>query len=298
MYRARIDKFKKFSESLTQDELKKQNELDTSATNAEHAKFSADFKKGKCYLCNKPLKTNGKSHPCVHWLLRECKFKKKDFPLIFSKFGYINIAAYLRWVANEDKPFRNINDLDANKDERKVFEYTIRWKNIEWTFDCSRNDYNGHSRANSNFPHYHFQMRVDGGSFIKFGDYHVPFNESDLFQLDLHQKLPEYFNFSFGEPGAGMQAATGHHPEYIVNESEFTEDENEAVYDLSTMILADENGFSPSALLEIYEEAKSTGKTIASLAPKYFGDASSIDTIVSTTKHIEPISKRSKRKRR
>jgi len=298
MYRAKLDAFRQFAESLTEEELKKQNEIDTTAAEAEHAKFSEAFKKGECYLCNKPLKTNSKAHPCVHWLLRECKCKKKDFPNIFKKFGYVNIAAYLRWVANEEKPFRNINDLAATKKTRKIFEYTIRWKNIEWTFDCSKNDYSGHGGANSDFPHYHFQMRVDGRPFINFNDFHIPFDESDLFHLDLYQELPEYFNFSFGEPGAGMQAASEYHPDYIVNESEFTEDENMAVYDLSTMILAGEKGFEPSAFLEIYEEAKKTGKTIASLAPKYFGDASSINTILSPTRYIEPISKRSARKRR
>lgn len=298
MYRARIDAFKQYAESLTQEDLKKQNEIDTKTAEAEHEKFFAAFKKGECYLCNKSLKTIGKSTPCAHWLLRECKFKKKDFPLIFNQFGYINIAAYLRWVANDEKPFRNINDLSIHKDSRKVFEYTIRWKNIEWTFDCFKNDYKGHSGATSGFPHYHFQMKIDGRQFINFGDFHIPFSESDLFQLDLSQQLPDHFNFSFGEPGAGMQEASEYHPEFVVNESTFTEDENEAVYDLSTIILAGENGFDASTFADIYEEAKATGKTIASLAPQYFADASSINTILSPTRYIEPIAKRSKRKRR
>lgn len=235
------------------------------------------------------LRRQSKSNPCLHWLLRQCKFKKKDFSAIYKHFGYINIAAYLRWVANEQSYHRNINDMEFLKADRKIFEYSIRWKNIEWTFDCSKNDFEGHNGTRTNYPHYHFQMRVDDRPFINFGDFHVPFNEEDLFKLSLAQEYPKQFHFSFNGPGAGMQEAVEIDVRDIIEESTVVENsEEDGTYDMSTIIVQ-EGGVDLQKLLAAYEESKAKGKTVASLAKKYFDNANSIETIVSPADTISPI---------
>ena len=164
--------FRQFVEGMSQDQLRQQNEEDIARSCAEYDRFVEHYGHGDCYLCGKPFKTMTTAEPCVHWLLRQCKFKKKDFPSVFARFGYVQIAAFVRWVANQERFLGGINDLLEEKSERKIFEYSVKWKNIEWTFDCSKNDYAGHGGISSNFPHYHVQMRIDGRPFIDFGDFH------------------------------------------------------------------------------------------------------------------------------
>jgi hypothetical protein len=84
------------------------------------------------------------------------------------------MASFLRWCANQDKLLSNINDLEAEKSDKKIIYYTVKWKNIEWTFDCSPNDFKGHEGRTVNFPHFHFQMRIDGRQFINVNDFHIP----------------------------------------------------------------------------------------------------------------------------
>jgi len=163
-------------ENLSDDQLRAHNEADISRADAEYEEFVAAYQIGESYLCGKSFKTISKSSPCVHWLLRQCNFKKKDFPLVYEKFGYVQIAAFVRWVANQERFLSAINDLSDEKGDRKVLEYTVKWKNIEWTFDCSKNDYEGHGGTHSNFPHFHFQMRIDSKPFINFGDFHPAYS--------------------------------------------------------------------------------------------------------------------------
>jgi hypothetical protein len=87
------------------------------------------------------LKTYSSVSPCLHSLLRRNGFKKKDFQKIYQKWSYFNISTYLRWVANQERFIGNINNLEEEKDPSKKFEYTIWWKNIEWTFSCATNDF-------------------------------------------------------------------------------------------------------------------------------------------------------------
>lgn len=284
---------------MSQEDLRLQNEQDSARSKAEHERFVEAYSREECYLCGKPLKTISKSEPCVHWLLRQCKFKKKDFPLIYARFGYTQIAAFLRWSANQERFLSSINDLEAERNDRKVFEYTIRWRNIEWTFDCSENDYTGHKGMSSSHPHYHFQMRIDARPFIDFGDFHVPFSEEDLFSLDLSRTFPEHFHHSFGEAGAGMQAAVEFDPELIVSESSHTDNEDEATYRLQTIIVGSkEKPITKEQLSAMFEESERTGQTLAHLARKHLPDAETIKTIVSAADSIPEIAKRTERDRR
>ncbi|WP_151705494.1 hypothetical protein [Nitrincola alkalilacustris] len=181
--------FKEMIESLPAGELDRIHQLQHDQALDEHRRFKEHYEREECYLCGKPFKTLSKSEPCIHWLLRRCKFKAKDFSKIYQAFDYHQISSYLRWVANQERFQGNINDLVDEKGERKIIQTTIKWKNIEWTFDCSKTDYEGHGSGNSSFPHYHFQMRIDGKQFINFNSHHISFSEKDLFNLDVTIQL-------------------------------------------------------------------------------------------------------------
>lgn len=290
--------FMQMFDSLTDEQLQAQNETDTARADAEYEEFVAAYQVGECYLCGKSFRTISKESPCVHWLLRQCKFKKKDFPLIYQRFGYVKIAAFVRWIANQERFFSAINDLSEEKNDRKVFEYTVKWKNIEWTFDCSKNDYKGHQGAHSNFPHFHFQMRIDSRPFINFGEFHIPFSEEDLFRLDLTHALPEKFQYSFGKGGMGMQDAVEISPEDIIQYTEHTDNHDEATYRLQTMIMAGDKPIAGDQLQAIFEESKRTGATLSSLAKRYLPNAEAINTLVSPADSVPTIARRSERKRR
>jgi hypothetical protein len=287
-----------FLESQSQEDVDAWNEKNDVRSQEEYEKFIAAYAYGDCYLCGKPFKTISRAQPCVHWILRQCKFKKGDFPLLFPIFGYTQIAAFARWCANQEKFLGAINDLASRKAARKVFEYTVKWKNIEWTFDCSKNDYAGHSGTRTNFPHYHFQMRVDGRPFIGFGDFHIPLSEEDLFHLDLSMSMPDIFHHSFGPGGAGIQAAADADPLMLIHETE-TANEVEATFRFQTMLIG-KNGqpIQGEDLIRIIEESQVTGETMASLAHKHLSDKADIRTVISPSDNLPGIAKRTERKRR
>lgn len=294
--RVNLDGFEQLLKSMPQEFLQQQNEADFARAAAEHEQFVEAYRRGYCYLCGKPFKTASKATPCVHWILRQCKFKKKDFPLIYKHFGYRQIAAFARWVANEEKFQGNINDLSQESSGDKIFQYTVKWKHVEWTFECSAGDYAGHVGTASDFPHYHFQMRIDKRSFIDFNDFHISFSEEDLFCLDLDKRLSDLFQHSFGVGGAGMQTAAEMDPEVIIEQSTVV-DTDEAAFRLQTLILPGDKPITSEALKALCEESRTTGQTMAHLARIYFPDADSIKTIVSPSESVPEIAKRTERKR-
>ena len=296
--RVNVDAFKALVDSMTGEELSKQQELDFQRSETEHANFVEEYHKGMCYLCGKPFKTISKAHPCVHWLLRQCKFKKKDLPAIYQRFGYTQIAAFTRWVANQERFQGNINDLVEEKNKKKIIEFTVKWKNIEWTFDCSRSDYEGHGGPHSNFPHYHLQMRIDGRSFIDFGDFHIPFSEEDLFHIDLTLAIPDKFHHTFGIGGLGMQSAAEIDPEEIIRNTVVTENEDQATYHMQTMILANDNPIDGETLKAMIEESRRTKEPIASLVRKYLPNTDSIRTLITPADTVPEIARRTERNRR
>ena len=106
------EKFRRIFEGLSPEEIEEMNRLNDEEHQKQAEAFRAGYEKGICYLCNKPFKTISKDSPCLHWLLRQCKFKKKDFPKVYEKYGYGNIAAFIRWCANQERLLSNINDLE------------------------------------------------------------------------------------------------------------------------------------------------------------------------------------------
>lgn len=126
-----LDTYRSFFQSLTSEQLSEINAKEHAEHQRQVDEFRSAYKTGTCYLCGESFETRRSSKPCTHWLLRRFKFKKSDFPEIFKRYDYHNIAAFLRWCANEEKFMRNINDLEGEKASHKIFSYTIKWKNVE-----------------------------------------------------------------------------------------------------------------------------------------------------------------------
>lgn len=291
-------RYRQIFENMSLEEIEELNRKNDEEHQRQAKAFKSGYEKGICYLCNKPFKTISKETPCLHWLLRQCKFKKKDFPQIYAKYGYGNIAAFVRWSANQERMLSNINDLEAEKSDRKVLSYTVKWKNIEWTFDCSKNDFSGHQGTSIDFPHYHFQMRIDGRQFINFNDFHTPFTDHDLFVIKTSQEQGEWFKNNFGAIGSGMQEAISIDVEDILEHTSTSDNEDEATYHFSTMIDASENPISGDEIYEIFQEAKRTGKSFAFIAQKRLKDRANIQTIVSPADSIPGIASRTEHKPR
>ncbi|CAI8804114.1 Zf-C2H2_2 domain-containing protein [Pseudomonas sp. IT-P74] len=293
-----VEKAKTHFDSMTDNDLQRLQAENDEEHREQHARFRNGYQQGECYLCGKDFKTLSKDDPCLHWLLRLGKFKPKDINLIASKFGYVQVAAYLRWCANEEKPLANINDLEDEAPKGKFLSSTIRWKGIEWTFDCSANDLSGHGGAHSNFPHYHFQMRIDGRQFINFNDYHLPFSDMDLFAFKLREQPG--FNFDFGVHGAGMADAMQLDPELIIENTVVSEDEEQAGFGFSTMIMSANGTINGDDLYKMIQESRHTGKSIASISRKFYEDDKniSIETIISPSESVPEIAARTEMKRR
>ena len=286
--------------SLSEDDLQSMNERMHQKTQEEYSRFEASYRNDECYLCGKPFSTISKDAPCLHWLLRRCKFKPKDIKLIYSKFGYTNVAAFLRWCANIEKPLVNINDITFEMKEGKIISNTIKWKNIERTFDCSESDFKGHPNSASDFPHYHFQMRIDGRQFINFNSYHLPFTREDIFALIMSRQYPDKFIYNFGEQGEGMGMAmelVGTDPD-VLEDMTRTTDENEAVYHLSTTVLAAEGEtISGDLLAELIEQSNKTGEPVSSLLHKHMSPSTVVRTYVSPSDNTPEITPRTEHKK-
>lgn len=291
------EKYRQIFESMSPDEIEEMNRKNDEEHQRQAAAFKAGYEQGICYLCEKPFKTISKDNPCLHWLLRQCKFKKKDFPKVYAKYGYGNIAAFIRWCANQERLLSSINDLEEEKSDRKILSYTVKWKNIEWTFDCSKNDFSGHEGTSIDYPHYHFQMRIDGKQFINFNDFHVPFTDQDIFVLKNSLEQGDWFKQNFGAIGSGMQEAISIDPELALEHMSNAE-EDDATYHLSTMIEAIDKPIPGELIDEIRQESINTGKSMTLIAKEKLKDIAVVKTVISPADSIPDIASRTEHKRR
>lgn len=262
--------YARFLGSLSKEERARGNEINFRNAEAEYQKFLERFNRGYCYLCEKPLLTFGKNTPCPHWLLKPKGFDKKNFPAIAQHYGYFQIQSFLRWVANQSGFARNINDLIEEGTGTKLFEVTIKYKHLEWAFSCAESDYQGHATSqHGKKPHYHFQMRIDKRPFINYTDFHLPFSEMDVINIEAMRAAPHLIKqrFSFGE---GMNdVLTDETIEHIVNSTVPGETTDEAPFKIDTFAMAEEGKkISGNNLYEIIQEAKTKGVTVASLMHK------------------------------
>lgn len=262
--------FARFLESLSEDEIRHGNIEQRKKTEEEFNRFKKSYENGKCYLCGKDLTSFSKKIPCLHWLLKPKGFKKKDIKSIYEKYGFYQIQSYLRWLANQESPFVNINDLKEEQSGSKLFEVTIRYKSLEWAFSCSPSDYEGHPTSqHAKHPHYHLQMKYNGNQLIKFNDFHIPFSKMDYINIETRNLLPNKVRhgFTFGE---GMDVLFQEEVVEKILESTVTaENEQEGHFKIDTLIMAKPGEkIKGEDIYRLFEEAKEKGVTMASLAHK------------------------------
>lgn len=287
------EKINNFLNTLTKDEIEDLNKKDQQDAEDCYKDFKKQFKNGNCFICNKPLKTFSADNPCLHWLLRENnKIKKKDIKKVLDKFSYFQVNSYLRWAANSDEFFKNINDLEDEKDGSKLIEITLKYKHIKWSISCSYGDYTGHVGKKANFPHYHFEMLLNGQVFIKFNDFHIPFKESDLFGLIMIKDFGAIE--SHGTGGTGMESLMNCKPEDLVKYSSFTKDESKADINISTIASFGKNGILVDDVFKIIEEAEKSGVSAARLLQER---ANSAVSFVSPHDSVPKKEKRSGRRK-
>ncbi len=297
------DEFVKWLKSQPPEFLEKGNEITRLEAEKDYEEFARLFKEGQCSICGKPLKTFSANNPCLHWLLRPKKFKKKHFPAFFQEFTYFRISAYVRWVASIDKPMQNINDIQEEHPGEKLIDFTAKHQHLTWSFSCSKSDLEGHMTTKSgNYPHYHMQMKLNGQSFIRYSDFHIPFHKDDLFDMELFSKHKDFAVHSYG-PGSGMQELMGSEEglEFIVDHSTPTDNPDDAAYNLSTMIMAPEGGtISGDLIADAAKEAKESQRTLASVIREKLKDSgANITTIVAPGDGVpEPLQREGGRKKK
>lgn len=258
-----------FLNSLSRAEIDRMNKSVRADSDRVHRKFKRKLKKGKCFLCGRLLTFFHPDQPCMHWLLRPEGFDKKHAELVFNKFNYLRIDSYLRWMANSESLAGNINDLEEEKNPNKVFEYTIRYKNLEWSFSCGKGDLEGHASAgtkSAQMPHYHFQMRIDGRSFIDYSDLHVPFTEPDLWHLPIILGMVESAGYAHYY-GMGMQDAMFRaDPEDLLDAMQKSENEDSGMYRVQTLVEAEPGKtISGDDIADIIKKRQETGVPLAKL---------------------------------
>ena len=294
MKRVDVNKFKSMLSEFSCSEIERRNKREIERSIAVSNEFKYFYNRNICYACKKSFDTFNIEEPCIHWLLGIPKFKAQYFSKIYTKFDYGDMSSFLRLVANQEHFQGNINDMSSEQDSEKVFQATIVWKNIEWSFDCSKSDYTGHSgKALAKFPHYHFQMRIDKKRFIDFNQHHVPFSESDLFVLDSCQNASDLFTYTYGSGGAGMQDLLDIAPEQIVRNSNLSKTPETASVKMRTFVRPP---MDADAVRSAEEESRRTGMPVANLFPKYIGNTATVKTIISPADSIPDIAKRKRRK--
>ena len=274
----------RFFRSVPKDDLEKMNEKSFQINDEVYAEFKNALKEGKCFLCNDPLTYFSVEKPCMHWLLRPAGFDKKHFPLIFRNFNYLRIQSYLRWMANTEIPAGNINDLEEEKNPKKVIEYTVKYRNFSWSFSCGKGDLAGHYLSfnkDARVPHYHFQMQIDEKPFIDYSNFHIPFTDEDLWTLPIILGMVPEATW-LNDHGMGMQdMMTRLKPEELIDAMRTVKDESEGVYNLSTFVEAEPGKtMSGSELTNLLKKSKETGTPVAKLI-KEIKNVGRVGTIVT-----------------
>ena len=257
-------------DSLSEEQIAEVNKINFEAARKEFEEFKSAYSEGHCYLCKLPLVSYAKNQPCVHWLLKPEGFEKTDIELVAKKFGFFQIQSLLRWYTNEESYAQNINSLKDEGTGNKLFEVTICYKNIEWSFSCAESDYTGHANSkHAQHPHYHFQMRINGQAFIKFNDFHLPFNEMDIIEIEARKTKPHKIiqRFSFGEGVDELLESDG--LLYSLKALGVEDNVSNSPFKLDSLIVLDEGKtINRDELSEIIEEANAKGVPVASLLHK------------------------------
>jgi hypothetical protein len=289
-----------FFQTLSPEEINRLNLKTRRKAVKDHRKFIKALKKDKCYLCKGMLNEFVLETPCLHWLLRPSGFDKKHFPRVYQKFDFFQIQSYLRWIANTEIVAANINDLEEEKNPSKVIEYTIKFKNLEWSFSCGNGDLVGHTLAfgAARHPHYHFQMKIDDRPFIDYGDFHIPLTDEDLFNLTVTLGLVERAGFAAGYGGGMQDLLSKAGPEKLLNVLRRADDDRNAAVEMSTFIEAEPGkGISGDEIALMFKKNKETGIPLAKLA-RELKNVGEVKTIISPGPRVPDQAGRKTGKRR
>lgn len=289
---------KDFFNSLTPEQIEEGNRKQLEENQRVYNEFKAAYEKGHCSLCKKGLNFFDPEHPCFHWFLKPEGIRKKHFKkYLADPIGFFRFDSYIRWVANLEEPFKNINDLKDEMNPAKVTEYTVKYKNIEWSINIGQTDIEGHTNSkNADFPHFHIQMKVDDDVFLRFNDFHIPLSEEDIFTFTALKEASDkvVWKNSFGE---GMSILEDEEVLEKLDElMKRTDDVDNATFNTGTMIQMPEGeSMSGEMLDKIFKESKETGTPVRHLIKKYYPKAG-IVTEIKPGDGVPQISKRNKRK--
>lgn len=266
----RIDSANKYLENISDEELNRKSEEEAIRAESDFKSLKDGLEKGICSFCENPISHFSEKKPCFHWLLKPKGFKKRHFPLLYQKYSFRRLEAYLRWVANTDIPMKNINDLVEEKTSSKKIELTIAYKNLEWSFSCAESDYCGHQdKWEGKSPHYHFQMKLNGNVMINYGGFHIPFHDEDFFSFALSEGKIRRAQYTHIQ-GAGMQALLDNFSaEEILEQMVKADNEDDAQLHTSTIINAMPGTLiSGSDIANLIKEHNETGVPMARLLKK------------------------------
>lgn len=270
-----------FMNNLTPEQIKEGNKKQMAENKAIYFEFSDAYTKGCCFLCGMKLDYFNASETCFHWFLKPPDLKKNHFKDYLSQdIGFFKLESYFRWLAHIEKPFRNINDLKCETSVSKLLETTIKYKNIEWTLTYGNSDLEGHKGSyNGDFPHFHFQMLVDGLPFIRFNDFHIPFSKEDLFNIELLKRDDVLFRNSQA-PGMTDILEDSEMLELLDDHCTVPENEEDASLNFGTMIQMPEGKtMSGEVIAEIFEESNRTKRPVRHLMKEHFPDASIVSQV-------------------
>lgn len=264
----RGEDFIRHIEEMPREELNQHNEDELRRYEEEHQRFHEAFENEMCYLCNKSLDSFSKKAPCLHWLLKPKGFKKKNLPAVADQYGMRQLETYLRWVANLEKSAKNINDIQSASTGGKLVELTIKYKHLEWSFSCAESDFNGHHKSmHSDFPHYHFQMRVGRMPFINYSDFHLSLSGPDILSISATKANPEVFLGGHMEDAGMAEMFSEDVIDAVLNSPTMKEQEDGGAFSIDTMLCAKDGGtIKGEDVYKIIQKAKENGVSIASLA--------------------------------
>ena len=253
---------------MNSDEIETLNDKHFKESKQQFEEFRNAILKHKCSLCGNNLNYFNEQEPCLHWLLAPKDFEKKHLLILNLIFGHERIQSFLRWYVNSFELFTGINDLKEEHKLGKITAVTIKHGNLEWSFDMSKEDFEGHRGWP---PHYHLQMRIDDKRFITFGEFHLPLSDYDQWCINVRlNKIPgiKYREFF----GAGVEGILDNEfidPNNLLRGMRSVKDESKAAFSISTFIEAEPgHTISGDDLAKLIEEHNKTGLSMAHLSSK------------------------------
>jgi hypothetical protein len=292
------ENLRQFIESIPIDEIERQNRIQTEETAKLYEEFIAGLKNGKCFLCKDSMNSFTETKPCFHWFTYPTGIRKKHFEkYLKTPLHFFRLDSYLRWLANSEKIFKNINDLKEETSTTSHLETTIKYKNIEWAFSIGHTDIKGHlnSKVGSK-PHFHIQMKVDNKVFLKFNKYHVPFSDEDLFNLALMEQAGDLVHFEQSY-GTGMSVLEDENNLKLIDDTTIIADDiDNATINRQTFIKANQGQtFSAQLLLDASEESKRTREPIGKILQRLVKNAKVI-TVITPGDGVPKMTKRTGKK--